>query len=138
MLLYLFIILLAQQSYPKLKQFLNWISPQIHHKNSVHGKFEHFPYCILIFRIPKIYKLYHPKFLYQKFTRFFKQNPDLLICHVDKSKDICNLKHFMAMKVPFSKYLSRSDQIKIKPTQGFKRVYGIPKLHKKYSIVQLP
>ena len=36
----------------------------------------------------------------------------------------------MAMKVKFSKYLSKLDQIKIKPTQGLIRAYGIPKLHK--------
>ena len=39
-----------------------------------------------------------------------------------------DLKNFMVMKVKFSKYLLKIS--KIKPTQGLKRAYGIPKLHK--------
>ena len=41
-----------------------------------------------------------------------------------------DLKNYMALKVKFSKYLSKSDQLKIKPIHGLKRGYGIPKLHK--------
>ena len=34
------------------------------------------------------------------------------------------------MQVQFSKFLSQSDQLKIKPTHGLKRAYSIPELHK--------
>ena len=149
-------------------------------KNSVHAKFEQFfsdwsshalDQGLDLLKITEVKSLLFLEFL--KFTNcttpnsdtkilrdFLKQNPNLLICPVDKSKDICiystetylhkldevfeptkftkistnplkqDLKNFMAMKVKFSKYLSRSDQLKIKPTQGLKRAYGIPKLHK--------